>query len=1123
LDTFIPEMPRLLNENFDAFKAYMDIFYNESTGILIKPLQTTGQVSATQGKFVTLTADNLVVKNQYTNVYSNITTADYDWYTAYSGLDASLRDASTWENALFKYIDVNKPYYKINNNDVALGGKIALKSENISQVVELIFNATDPVNPYRILLNPVTGDTYDIAAGDSSSQWISLICIGYDPSYGSSWQPYHFGRDSSTAGGGGGGGSYVLPVATGATLGGVRTSTDITINGFGQIRVTPNTFLRETSIGSGLTWSGGNLNVVATAFDALDNSVYILTYRYNKTEASLGNLTSTKFDTSISSLTTKLSTTDSSLNTLKSRYDKTEASLGNLSQTRFDSSISGLTNRLNTTDSSVANVHSRLQKTEASLGNLTSVKFDACVGNLTNRLNTTDASLNTLTSIVTAADSSVGNLNSRINITDASLNWLTERVNITDASLNLLSGRINTTDSSLNTLTSRVNTSDTSLNTLTSRHNITDSSLNTLTHRVNTSDTSLNTLTTRVSNTETSVGWLNNNTWKTSIPLIKDTCTGSGLTWVGGLIYVDVSTIAGGVTQTYVDGSLLQRDNIINPLLSRYNITEVSLGTLTTRHNSTETSLGNLSQTKFDASLLGLTARIGKTESSLGNLTSVKFDACVGGLTTRVGSTEGSIGTLTTRYNATESSLNTLKSRHDKTEASLGNLTQTKFDASIATIATIDSNQDTSIAWLNTNTIKTSIPMVKEASLGNTFKWATGYLDVSDFVSKTYVDGSLNTRDNTISSINYRLGKVDGSLYTLTLRTGVVELAQDALSARINTTDISLSTLLARHNSTESSLGNLSQTKFDASVASLTTRVGSVEGSIGYLKGRLDITDVSLSTLKARHDKTEASLGNLTSVKFDASVSIIYGLNSQQDVSIKWLSDNNVFRPVNASDLAIARYDGVTGSYLKNSGVLLLDTNEIRMPNTKIMGLLTPTNSSDAVNKYYIDSNPNKFIKEASLGLDFFWAAGLLEVSAGTGDVTKAYVDASLAKRDSSIAALYVQNAAQEASLNDIMTLNDALKPDTSTSTEIWFNKIQGYVYGTITSPLRGNFTMNSSNAVLGATNLIISSSTGTPTFPVTFKKLMGTYDNSVGVNNFIYVQYIDASNQLYNISKIQS
>ena len=51
LETFIPEMPRLLNENFDAFKAYMDIFYNEANGILIKPLQTTGQVSAAQGKF----------------------------------------------------------------------------------------------------------------------------------------------------------------------------------------------------------------------------------------------------------------------------------------------------------------------------------------------------------------------------------------------------------------------------------------------------------------------------------------------------------------------------------------------------------------------------------------------------------------------------------------------------------------------------------------------------------------------------------------------------------------------------------------------------------------------------------------------------------------------------------------------------------------------------------------------------------------------------------------------------------------------------------------------------------------------------------------------------------------
>ena len=35
---------------------------------------------------------------------------------------------------------------------------------------------------------------------------------------------------------------------------------------------------------------------------------------------------------------------------------------------------------------------------------------------------------------------------------------------------------------------------------------------------------------------------------------------------------------------------------------------------------------------------------------------------------------------------------------------------------------------------------------VKEASLGSTFKWTLGILDVSDYASKTYIDASLNLK-----------------------------------------------------------------------------------------------------------------------------------------------------------------------------------------------------------------------------------------------------------------------------------------------------------------------------------------------------------------------------------------
>ena len=92
---------------------------------------------------------------------------------------------------------------------------------------------------------------------------------------------------------------------------------------------------------------------------------------------------------------------------------------------------------------------------------------------------------------------------------------------------------------------------------------------------------------------------------------------------------------------------------------------------------------------------------------------------------------------------------------------------------------------------------------------------------------------------------------------------------------------------------------------------------------------------------------------------------------------------------------------------------------------------------------------------------------------------------------------------------------------NSSTATQISFDRTVGYVYGTIDSPISSALTMNSSGALLGVVDLIIhkSASTGI-SVPSTFKRLSGSYDGSL--NNFIYVQYIDASNQLYTISHIQ-
>jgi len=164
-------------------------------------------------------------------------------------------------------------------------------------------------------------------------------------------------------------------------------------------------------------------------------------------------------------------------------------------------------------------------------------------------------------------------------------------------------------------------------------------------------------------------------------------------------------------------------------------------------------------------------------------------------------------------------------------------------------------------------------------------------------------------------------------------------------------------------------------------------------------------------------------VGDVTKLYVDGSL-------AARDVSIKWCEDQFMFSAVNSLNYALIRWAGDTGRHPQNSGVILSDANLMTFPNTKITGLATATDSSDAANKYYIDnllSNYSlvghlhndklsvvdfdtsmlayatnasvnlanqKFITNVSLGTDFFWSGGYLEVSAGIGDVTKAYVDA---------------------------------------------------------------------------------------------------------------------------------
>lgn len=192
LDTFIPELPKFWNANFSSFKRYLDIFYDENKGAIIKPVETTGRIKGDKGEFVTAIVDNLVVRNQYTNLYQNTNTADLDYINTYNGADASLRiahDASIWPAELnsYSWFDLNKSYVKINNDS-----SIAFQNMNLGQEFQLIFNVNVPTrSPYNILMQsdqsgPIKKLKVDYNDA-STGVWIKLINVAYDPSYGPTW------------------------------------------------------------------------------------------------------------------------------------------------------------------------------------------------------------------------------------------------------------------------------------------------------------------------------------------------------------------------------------------------------------------------------------------------------------------------------------------------------------------------------------------------------------------------------------------------------------------------------------------------------------------------------------------------------------------------------------------------------------------------------------------------------------------------------------------------------------------------------------------------------------------------------------------------------------------------
>jgi hypothetical protein len=113
-------------------------------------------------------------------MYENVTTSNLDWYNTFKSGVTLYRDHSTYENAGYDYIDVNKAHYK-----VYADSSIALRCNNLSQMVELIIDASGS-GQFNLLLDP-SGSTYTVSGAISPGENVTLINVSYDASFGSSW------------------------------------------------------------------------------------------------------------------------------------------------------------------------------------------------------------------------------------------------------------------------------------------------------------------------------------------------------------------------------------------------------------------------------------------------------------------------------------------------------------------------------------------------------------------------------------------------------------------------------------------------------------------------------------------------------------------------------------------------------------------------------------------------------------------------------------------------------------------------------------------------------------------------------------------------------------------------
>jgi len=89
-----------------------------------------------------------------------------------------------------------------------------------------------------------------------------------------------------------------------------------------------------------------------------------------------------------------------------------------------------------------------------------------------------------------------------------------------------------------------------------------------------------------------------------------------------------------------------------------------------------------------------------------------------------------------------------------------------------------------------------------------------------------------------------------------------------------------------------------------------------------------------------------------------------------------------------------------------------------------------------------------------------------------------------------------------------------------ATGTLVALTFTQDSVQGTIASPLTGNITGVTTNALIGVVSVVIHNNGTAPTFDSKYKKLSGSGNYVTGVINYIWCMYINATEIIYSIQQ---